>query len=219
MTLLPIFPLGSVLLPGMPISLRIFEPRFQVMLSRALEGSGEFGVVLIERGSEVGGGDQRFPAGTVARITSCDLQEGWINVVALGGRRFAVEEWLADDPHPQASVRLLPPLTWSEALGSQRNHAERIVRRALARASEYRNQRWPSDVELADDPVMSAWQLAGIAPLGPLDQLTLLRSESMGELLDRLVGLTEAAAETMAMSDLDDFGLAGGLGGDDPEDR
>lgn len=217
--ILPIFPLGSVLLPSMPISLRIFEPRFQVLLSRALEGSGEFGVVLIERGSEVGGGDQRFAAGTVARITSCHLQESWINVVALGGRRFEVEEWLSDDPHPQASVRLVPPLTWSEGLWSRRTHAERIVRRALARASEYRNQRWPSDVELADDPAMAVWQLAGIAPLGPLDQLALLRSASMGELLDRLVGLTEAAAETMAMVDLDDLGLAGGFGGDDPEDQ
>ena len=57
---LPIFPLQSVLLPGMPVVLRIFEPRYLFMFERVLEGSGEFGVVLIERGPEVGGGDRRF---------------------------------------------------------------------------------------------------------------------------------------------------------------
>jgi Lon protease-like protein len=56
---LPMFPLGSVLFPHMPLPLRVFEERYLVMLSRILaDDPAEFGVVLIERGQEVGGGDR-----------------------------------------------------------------------------------------------------------------------------------------------------------------
>ena len=71
---LAMFPLGSVLLPGMPLALRVFEPRYVELLSTVLgDTDREFGVVLIERGSEVGGGDVRFGAGTVARIETVEL--------------------------------------------------------------------------------------------------------------------------------------------------
>ena len=65
------FPLGSVLLPGSVIQLHVFEPRYRVMIQRCVESADhEFGVVLIERGHEVGGGDVRRPVGTVARLLS-----------------------------------------------------------------------------------------------------------------------------------------------------
>ena len=51
------FPLGGVLFPGMPLRLRVFEPRYRAMVTECLAGTPEFGVVLIERGNEVGGGD------------------------------------------------------------------------------------------------------------------------------------------------------------------
>ncbi|HEY8912041.1 LON peptidase substrate-binding domain-containing protein [Lacisediminihabitans sp.] len=67
---LPMFPLGSVLFPYLPLQLRVFEERYLVMLSRILVNEpAEFGVFLIERGQEVGGGEQRFPLGTVAQVT------------------------------------------------------------------------------------------------------------------------------------------------------
>ena len=47
----PMFPLGMVLLPGSPLGLRVFEPRYLTMLEEVLAGDGAFGVVLIERGS------------------------------------------------------------------------------------------------------------------------------------------------------------------------
>lgn len=224
MITLPVFPLGSVLLPGMPIALRIFEERFVVMLSRVLEEDlAEFGVVLIERGSEVGGGDERFGVGTVARITRCDVEEQWISVVAVGDRRFEVVDWLPDDPHPRARVRWLPRLDWSPALQPLRDGTEAVVRRTLARASEYANQQWPVDVSLDDDPVVAAWQLAGIAPLGPLDKVTLLGSTTTRELLTRVKGLTEAAADMLDLVGLDDLSDPDGLGGMPPgsteEDR
>ena len=187
------FPLGSVLFPHMPLSLRIFEERYVVMLSRVLQDEvSEFGVVLIERGQEVGGGEHRFGVGTVARIVQLEASEGFIGLVAEGERRIRVDEWLDDSPHPQAEVTELEPLVWDDDLLLELVAAEDTVRAALDRLGN--DNSWPADVELTDEPVARAWQLAGIAPLGPLDQVHLLRSESMSELLDGIVSRTSDLA-------------------------
>lgn len=194
MTTLPIFPLESVLLPGLPLALRLFEPRFLAMLDRVLADDGSFGVVLIERGSEVGGGDQRFGVGTLARIADVSVREGWVAVSAWGDSRFEVVEWLPDDPYPLARVRVLPPLVWSGDLAPRFAATERAVRRALAVVSEFAETRWPASVELADDPLAAVWQLAGIAPVGALDHVALLRSTTAEGLLDRTATLAAEAA-------------------------
>ena len=189
------FPLGSVLFPHMPLRLRVFEERYLVMLAELLKTeSARFGVVLIERGREVGGGEQRFGVGTVAEITQLGAQEGFVGLVARGGRRFVVERWLADAPHPWAEVRELPDLVWRAELTELRADTERRVRRALALASEFAENVWPADVELSDDPVAAAWQLAAIAPLGALDQMELLGADSTERLLSRIRELTAEAA-------------------------
>ena len=207
MTVLPMFPLGSVLFPSMPAALRIFEERYIVMLSKVLgEEPSEFGIVLIERGSEVCGGEQRFPIGTVAQITQVEASEGFIGLVAQGSRRIEIVEWLDDDPHPQAEVRVLPELEWQDSLQPLREQAEQLVRRTIAQASEFVEQQWPADIVLDDDPVAAVWQLAGIAPVGPLDQVTLLRSATTEELLRGIIEVTQGAAEMLTLQfDDDDF--------------
>ena len=199
LTPLPMFPLGSVLFPYMPLQLRVFEDRYLVMLSRILkEEPAEFGVVLIERGQEVGGGERRFRYGTVAQITELEASEGFIGVTAQGERRIEVIDWLAEDPHPQATVRDLAVLDWDDDLLPLRERAEQAVRRALALASEFADQLWPSTVELSRDPTAAAWQIAGIAPLGPLDQIELLRSTSMERLLTAVIDYTQDAVDSLS---------------------
>ena len=191
---LAMFPLGSVLFPGMPLPLRVFEPRYIAMLSSVLgETDHEFGVVLIERGSEVGGGDVRFGVGTVAHIASVEITEGSIGLLATGGARFAVVRWLQDDPFPRAEVRELPPLDLDAAAVASLATTEALVRATLTRASEFVELPWPPDAELSADPADRIWQVAGIAPLGSLDQLTLLRSRTAAELLATLEEETRAA--------------------------
>jgi Lon protease-like protein len=194
---MPMFPLGSVLFPYMPLRLRVFEERYLLMLADLVKTeSARFGVVLIERGREVGGGEQRFGVGTMAEIAQLGAQEGFVGLVALGGRRFAVERWLADAPHPWAEVRELPELVWTADLAELRADTERLVRRTLALASEFAEDVWPADIELSDDPLAAAWQLAAIAPVGPLDQVDLLAAESMAGLLTRVRALTAEVAAT-----------------------
>jgi Lon protease-like protein len=191
---LAMFPLGSVLLPGMPLPLRVFEPRYVAMLSSVLgETEREFGVVLIERGSEVGGGDVRFGVGTVARIVSVEITEGSIVLLATGAARFEVVAWLADDPFPRAQVRELDALELDAPAISALEAAEALVRATIARASEFVELPWPADIALSEESAERIWQVAAIAPLGSLDQFALLRCRTATELLTRLVEETQAA--------------------------
>jgi Lon protease-like protein len=191
------FPLGSVLFPHMPLPLRVFEPRYLTMLSDILRTEpSEFGVVLIERGSEVGGGDVRVGVGTVAEVADLDTSGDAVVMIAQGKHRFEVVEWGDDDPYPRAEVRALPELEWAAELHPLKERAELLVRRVLKRLEAFTEQQWPYDVGLDDDPVAAVWQLAAIAPLGPLDQFTLLRSASAETLLTRLVQLVTEVDET-----------------------
>ncbi|HPG75037.1 MAG TPA: LON peptidase substrate-binding domain-containing protein, partial [Rhodoglobus sp.] len=132
MTDIAMFPLGSVLFPHMPLLLKVFEDRYLIMLSQILQDEpSEFGVALIERGQEVGGGEQRFPVATVARITQMDATEGFVVLVAEGGRRVEVDQWLDDDPYPRASVTEMAELVWTEDLQPLRDRAEESVRRLI----------------------------------------------------------------------------------------
>ncbi len=195
------FPLGSVLFPHMPVLLRVFEDRYLAMLGEILQDEpAEFGITLIERGQEVGGGEQRFGVGTVAQITQMDTAEGSVVLVAEGERRIRVVEWLEDDPYPRATVETLPELEWDAELAPLRERAETVVRRTLALASEVEDQQWSAAVELADDPVASLWQLAAISPLGPLDQVELLASSSTKELADLVIERTLGVEATIRAS-------------------
>ncbi|GAA3207768.1 hypothetical protein GCM10017690_15980 [Microbacterium terregens] len=183
-----------MLFPHTPLALRIFEERYLMMLGRLLDDDDpQFGVVLIERGSEVGGGEQRVRVGTMARITNVMAGESDIHLIAVGGSRVEVDEWRDDEPYPTASVRELPPLVWDDALTPLHTEAERIVRRVLSRAAEFAEVQWDPSIELSEDPLESSWQLAAIAPLGQLDQFRLLRSTTVGGLLRELIDLTLAA--------------------------
>lgn len=189
------FPLGSVLFPSVPIPLRVFEPRYLRMVGRLLdedEPGFEFGVVLIERGSEAGGGDQRASVGTMARLASVAAGADDLLIVGVGTRRFTVERWVDEDPYPRAELSMLPELEWSEALAPLRDQAEAVVRRSIARVAEPHSD---AGIELSDDPVEAVWQLAAIAPLGEYDRYTLLRSTTMGGLLRQLIDLVLDAEE------------------------
>lgn len=193
MTAIPMFPLGSVLFPYTPLPLRVFEPRYLRMIGRLLDDDDpQFGVVLIERGHEVGGGDRRSTVGTMARLVSVSADAEVLHIVAVGTARFRVEQWIEDDPFPRAEVSSLPALTWSDSLAPLRTEAEAIVRRALARTDDG----WDANTEISDDPLAAAWQLAAITPLGEYDRFRMLQSTTTGALLRQVIDLT-LDAETL----------------------
>ena len=195
---MPMFPLGSVLLPAMPLPLRIFEPRYLKLLGDLMGAENpEFGVVLIERGAEVGGGEQRMQLGTIASVINIGTTEEFYGLESVGTQRFRVSTWLPDDPYPIAVIELIPDLIWDERFSAPKLQLETRVRQLLAFASEFTNLQFGADVVLSDDPIETCWQLAGILPIGELDQLDLLGSETAEELISRTNEIVTTADQTL----------------------
>jgi len=160
------FPLGTVLIPAMPLSLRIFEERYLKLTGDLiLQENPEFGVVLIERGPEVGGGEKRLGLGTLASVQNIGTLDQFYGVESIGTQRFRVNAWLPDDPYPMADIDFIPDLIWDESLMSEKLQLEIRVRNLLAFASEFGDLQYGPDTQLSDDPVDACWQLPAYCPL------------------------------------------------------
>jgi Lon protease-like protein len=192
------FPLSTVLMPSMPLSLRIFEERYLKLLGDLIgQENPEFGVVLVARGSEVGGGDNRLNIGTLAAVTDIGTLDEFYGLESFGSQRFRVNAWLPDDPYPMADIDLLPDLIWDDSLMPARVHLETKVRNLLALASEFGDLQYTADTELSDDPMDACWQLAGMLPVGGLDQADLLGAQSANELLSKTYDIVTALEEAL----------------------
>jgi hypothetical protein len=194
------FPLQSVLVPGAPLSLHIFEPRYRALMDAVMTSDArEFGVVLIERGSEVGGGDVRSNIGTVARIVEAQqFADGRWALVAVGSRRIDVASWLRDDPFPRASVIERSEAPWTPAASALVRDVEPAVRRALAMGAELGDRAVPATVDLDVDPHARGWQLIAVAPLTTLDRHVLLAIDDPIKRLSLLAELVGDATEVLA---------------------
>jgi Lon protease-like protein len=90
---LALFPLHTVLFPGGPLNLRIFEPRYLDMVRDCLKHDRGFGVCLIREGQEAARAAHTFDVGTVVRITDWNrLEDGLLGITTVGEGRFRVRE-------------------------------------------------------------------------------------------------------------------------------
>ncbi|MFN2607390.1 MAG: LON peptidase substrate-binding domain-containing protein [Acidimicrobiales bacterium] len=197
---LPMFPLGTVLFPSATLPVHVFEPRYRALTAHCLAGDGHLGVVLIERGSEVGGGDTRVAVGTRARIADAVAIEGgrWV-LVLVGVDRIRVTGWVAEEPFPQAEVADLADVRPGPGAAAGRDAVERVLRRALAlRAELGEPTAAPATVSLAADPATAAWQAAAVAPLGPADAQRVLEAAGPDERLGVLESLLEDEVSVLA---------------------
>ena len=186
------FPLGTALLPGAVQPLHVFEPRYRKMVVDILaddSGPPQFGVVMIERGHEVGGGDVRNTVGTIARVMEVQaLPDGRYALVAVGSERLRVNAWLPDDPYPLADVDAWPDddlesadlgaATRAIALLHQRVRALNERVRALGDVAP------PPDAEISVDPHLALYHLGSLSPLGPADRQRMLETPSLAARLD-----------------------------------
>ncbi|CAB4931531.1 unannotated protein [freshwater metagenome] len=193
------FPLGKAFLPGSLLMVQIFEPRYRVLVHDCLEMTEpEFGVVMIERGSEVGGGDTRSPVGAVARLLRVEeLQNGRISVVAGIGRRILVQQWLPDNPYPYASVEDWPDeglaVVDPVLLGSVSDRCRRSAELAAALGDPGVDP----TVMISDDPSLATFQLAGLAPLSDFDRYRVLCGPGAGDRLAVLAELLETVEDVL----------------------
>ena len=172
---IPMFPLGSVLFPGGILPLQVFEPRYRELVTDVTATDRRFGVVLIKRGSEVGGGDERNDIGTVAEIVRMgEAEDGRVLITAVGKERIRVEQWRIDDPYPCADVEFLPELDPEAGLAVALEAASAARRRLLALAIAMGADGQHREINLPDDLKRAAWALCSAAPIGSYDRQRLL---------------------------------------------
>ncbi len=194
---LAMFPLQSVLLPGAVLPLHVFEDRYRALVDRCVALDEDFGVVLIARGSEVGGQDQRTDVGTRARIVEAQqATDGRWAVIAVGLTRLRVDAWLPDAPHPLADTSDWPDPPAPSGLDGALEASTARLRRVLGLRGELGEPGPPSTVDLevdltVDDASLASYRLVGLSPLGDLDRQRLLASPDIGDRLARLDGLLD----------------------------
>ncbi len=145
---LPLFPLHTVLCPGIALPLHIFEDRYRALVRRCLDESLPFGMVLIRDGREVGGGTIAFSAvGTVAEIRQAGrYPDGRFDLLVVGTKRFTIGRVsVGDEGYFVAQVAELDEVVEDEDI------ARALANRATRRFVRYLELLQPRAGETADE--------------------------------------------------------------------
>lgn len=129
---LPIFPLSTVLFPGMALPIHVFQERYRIMIRDCLVEKRPFGVVLIEQGSETGTVKRFFDVGTSASIDRVEkLPEDRMNVIVTGQERFRIDDVIERRPYLLARVDAL------KSYGSDKPAAQELSETVAALFADY----------------------------------------------------------------------------------
>lgn len=182
---LPLFPLNTVLFPGGPLSLRIFEPRYLDLVSRCLREGRGFGVVRLDAGQEAGGPADFSDIGSEARIVDFSrLEDGLLGITCLGQQRFRVlEAWREPDGLNVGRVVDLPPDP-SVAVPEEYGFMGEILERILPELGET----YAAVPQHFGDAAWLGNRLAEMLPLETMDKQALLE---MDDPVARLAALAE----------------------------
>jgi len=185
---LPLFLLNTVLFPGMPLNLYIFEERYKQMVHDCQEGDLPFGVVLIQQGREAGGPLAiPYEVGCLARINKLEsLSENRYNLLAVGGERFRVQSFQHDRPYLVGDVELIPlqpgkPEDVARLESQLRPRIDRYMRILV--------QEGVDDLlkALPEDPLSFAYVASIILQISPREKQEFLEIPDATSLLERLV--------------------------------
>ena len=161
---IPLFPLNVVLFPRMMLPLHIFEERYKEMINGCLASDSRFGVVLIKEGQEVGETAVPHDVGTVAHITRVtSLDQGRMNLVTLGERRFRLEEVTQRQPYLKGHVRFFEPEPVGEPTPTTQSiEALRRMLDAYLKSLLGLRGGWVREVNSPTDPVELSFYIATV---------------------------------------------------------
>jgi Lon protease-like protein len=184
---LPVFPLNTVLFPGMPLKLHIFEERYKLMINRCYQSGQPFGVALIKSGQEVGGRAEPFLVGCTAIITEMEpLPGGRMNIVAVGRERFMAHSFKYDQPYLVAEVETLE-LSHTEAdlLNSTSRSLRPWVQHYLQTLADATETKFDIQ-QLPDDPLQLAYLASSLLNVPIEQKQDLLNIENADEFINNL---------------------------------
>jgi uncharacterized protein len=183
-SVIALFPLHTVLFPGGPLPLRIFETRYTDMVRRCMREQQPFGVVLIEEGDEAGVVATTATVGCTARIVDFHtLQDGLLGIACVGGRKFRVQRvWRASDGLNMGEVAWLP-MEPELPLPADCTRLATAVRRALEELAEH----YENVDRKFDDAAWVGARLAELLPVELAEKQALLELDDPIERLKALL--------------------------------
>lgn len=167
---LPLFPMNTVLFPGMVLSLHIFEERYKLMINRCLEEKRSFGVLLIREGKEAGGSAVPYDVGTTTMIAGLSrLEDGRMDIVTIGTERFRLRSLRHGQPYLVGEAEPWP-ITGANAeqARNQVGPVRALLRQYMSLLAQAQGHKIDID-EMPDDPRTLALAAAMILQL-PLPQ-------------------------------------------------
>jgi uncharacterized protein len=182
---LPLFPLHTVLFPGGPLPLRIFETRYTDMVSRCMREQQPFGVLLIQDGEEAGAVASTAAVGCTARIADFNaLPDGLLGISCVGERKFRVlRVWRAADGLNLGEIAWLPDEP-SLLIPAEYARLADVVRRAMEELDEH----YQFVSKKFDDASWIGCRLAELLPIQPNDKQSLLEIDDPIRRLEALAG-------------------------------
>lgn len=196
---LRLFPLNSVLFPGMRMPLHIFEERYRIMIRECIEEDAPFGVLLIRSGAEVGAGAVPHDVGTTARILQVEyLEDGRMNIFTIGQERFRTLAINTTQPYLRGEVAVLEQADATDLAYASIARARMIFDDYLKTYLSLGDQ-WTRGVYVPDDPGEAADYIAARVDVPPevkqgwLEELRpgerlRLELEKIGEILPDMHG-------------------------------
>ena len=209
----PLFPLGAVLFPHMPMSLHIFEERYKTMMRDCRAASTTFGVVAIRAGQEVGGGAVPYEVGTLAQLDEIEeLPDGRCNLVVVGASRFHIDAFSYGRPYLVGSVHYLQDLPARRADTARLASAVTAAFRGYASQLRGIGQDDPLDIELPSDPELLSYLVAAAMQVETAQRQRLLEIDDTAERLAaclRLLRREAALLDRMLVRSKDHAGTSG----------
>ena len=170
---LPIFPLGNVLLPLGRMKLRIFEARYMDMIAGCMQANSPFGICLIEKGKEVGEAAQPHLVGVEANVIDWDMQQqGMLGITVSGGRRFRIADYVVT---PQNTVEA--SIDWLAETDMEVPAEYASMQSLLQLAAADKGQEVIAAPYRFDDANWVGHRFTEILPIPPLARLRLLELE------------------------------------------
>jgi Lon protease-like protein len=196
---IPVFPLGVVLFPHMPLPLHIFEERYRQMMRDCRESGTGFGIVAIREGHEVGRAASPHRVGTLAQLRNVEeLGDGRFNILVVGKTRYRIGRLSRRKPYLTAEVEYLQDSTGDERITAS------LVRRVTTAFRRYADLlrtlagETPSQLDLPNDPELLSYLVAATLQVENSHKQTLLEVDSA---TDRLAGCMVLLSRELTLLD------------------
>jgi Lon protease-like protein len=207
---LPLFPLNTVLFPGIPIHLHIFEPRYLEMVQMCLQNHKPFGVILIRQGAEANGPlADPFSVGCSARIMETEeLEDGRLNITALGEDRFRVLNLITDLPYLSGMVESVP---MHKPCNLNVLWAVRKLRPNLSRYLKLLSQSAEADgldleqLALPEDPLLLINFAASLIQIPPIEKQPILEAGTTLDMVQQVLRLCRRENLLLEQAQADSF--------------